>query len=253
LKHNIMLKDLAGRFQEASRDDESLVLEHLSLVRRIAYRLSAQMPRNLEVQDLISAGVVGLIQAVRDFDPSQKTSLKTYASIRIRGAILDAVREQDWVPRSVRERYKKYVATIHKLEERLRRAPEDDEIQKALGLSKESYYEFLEQARPLSFLNIEDLPLSVRRSKLVAGGGESSGKMDPGLSAEFKEVRHLLAGAIEILPEREQRVIQLYYFEELNLKEIGQVLGVGESRVCQLHTQALMRLKGKLKEEGIGK
>lgn len=241
-----MQKDLARCFQEAPRPaDDLAIVDHLPLVRRIAYRLSAQMPRSLDLQDLIGAGVIGLVQAARDYDAAHKSSFKTYASIRIRGAILDAIRERDPVPRSVRDRYKQYVRVIQDLENRLGRQPEDEEIRKELGLSKRSYEIFLDKARPLSFLSLDDLPLSRKDGEPASGEGPYR-MLDPGFSAEFSETRGLLAGAIGDLPEREQRVIQLYYYEELNLKEIGRVLGIGESRVCQLHTQALMRLKGSL-------
>lgn len=251
-----MPKNLASRFEETTKRDkrdESSILENLSLVRRIAYRLSVQMPKELEVRDLIGAGMIGLVQAARDYDPSHKSSFKTYATIRIRGAILDAVREQDWVPRSVRERYKKYTHAIRELEERLGRPPEDDEIRTALDLSKKSYATFLEKARPLSFLKLEDLPLAGQPAGAEGAVDSAFPANDPRAFAEFKEARDLLSVALDSLPDKEQKVIQLYYYEELNLKEIGQVLGIGESRVCQLHTQALMRLKGNLNKEEVWK
>ena len=244
-----MRKASAERFQELLKEEEDSILVHLPLVKWIAYRLAVRLPYNLEIQDLISAGTLGLLQAMRDFDPSRKNRFETYASIRIRGAMLDAIREQDWAPRSFRDRYKKYVHSIHELGKRLGRAPEDDEIRVELGLSQEQYASFLTRARPLSFLSLEDLQVSQRSLDEGPGKVSHAKTVDPAVAAELQEVRELLAGAIDSLPEREQRIIQLYYFEELNLKEIGKVLGIGESRVCQLQAQALMRLKGKLRKE----
>jgi RNA polymerase sigma factor for flagellar operon FliA len=208
------------------------------------------MPETLDVQDLISAGTVGLLQALRDFDPSRNNQFKTYASIRIRGAMLDAIREQDWVPRSFRDRYKQYVQRLNELTNRLGREPNEEEIRDDLGLSQEKYEAFLRRARSLSFLSLEELHVSDETAAEVSGK-DQEWKKNPALSAEFSEVRSLLARAIDSLPEREGLIIQLYYYEELNLKEIGKVLGVGESRVCQLQTQALMRLKGKIRKEAL--
>jgi RNA polymerase sigma factor for flagellar operon FliA len=248
-----MRKASAERFRELPKEEEDSILAHLPLVKWIAYRLAVRLPYNLEIQDLISAGTLGLLQALRDFDPSRKNRFQTYASIRIRGAMLDAIREQDWAPRSFRDRYKKYIHSIHELGKRLGRPPEDDEIREELGLSQDQYESFLARARPLSFLSLEDLHLSQKALNEVPAKGYQVKNMDPGVAAELQEVRELLAQAIDSLPERERRIIQLYYFEELNLKEIGKVLGIGESRVCQLQAQALMRLKGKLRKEELAR
>lgn len=248
-----MSKASAEQLRDLQREEEESILEHLPLVKWIAYRLAVRLPYNLEVQDLISAGSLGLLQAMRDFDPSRKNRFQTYASIRIRGAMLDAIREQDWTPRSFRDRYKKYVHSIQELGRRLGRPPEDEEIREELGLTEDQYHSFLLRARPLSFLSLEDLHLSPRAVEEMAGKARRDKRTDPGLAAEYGEVRDMLADAIDSLPEREARIIQLYYFEELNLKEIGKVLGIGESRVCQLQSQALMRLKGKLSKEELSR
>lgn len=246
-----MGKATAEHFQRRLKEEEDSILVHLPLVKWIAYRLAVRLPYNLDIQDLISAGTLGLLQALRDFDPSRKNRFETYASIRIRGAMLDAIREQDWAPRSFRDRYKRYVHIIHELGRRLGRAPEDEEIREELGLSPEHYHAFLARARPLSFLSLDDLNLSEKAMEELASRGSHGKNVDPSVTAELREVREHLAHAIDSLPERERRIIQLYYFEELNLKEIGKVLGVGESRVCQLQAQALMRLKGKLRKEAL--
>lgn len=230
---------------EPGKEDQS-VLQYLPLVKGIAYRLAVRMPHRAEMQDLISAGVVGLMQAMRDYDPSRNNRFQTYAYIRIRGAMLDSIREQDWVPRSFRDRYKQFIQVIHDLSNRLGREPEEEEIREALEMTPEEYATFLEKARPLSFLSLDDLPLSRDALEGLARNPYASAVAGPGESAELQEVRQSLGDALDKLPEREKLVIQLYYFNELNLKEIGKVLGVGESRVCQIHTQALMRLKGRL-------
>ncbi len=248
-----MRKASAERFQGFHAEDEDSILAYLPLVKWIAYRLSVRLPANLDLQDLISAGTVGLLQAMRDFDPSRNNRFETYASIRIRGAMLDALREQDWVPRSFRDRYKKYVQCIDALGKKLGRPPDADEIRKDLGLTWKEYEAFLSRARPLSFLSLEDLHLSHGGVEALACGGATGAAMDPGVATELREVRDKLAEAIDSLPERERLIIQLYYFEELNQKEIGKVLEVGESRVCQLLGQALMRLKGKLRKEELGR
>ena len=248
-----MRNGLAGPFQESSKEVLPSAIEFLPLVKSLAYRLLARMPQKLEAQDLINAGIVGLLQAIRDYDPSRNSRLETYAYVRIRGAMLDAMRQQDWVPRSFRDRYKRYVQTIQQLAKRLGRQPDDDEISGALDLSRQEYEAFLERARPLSFLSLDDLPLSKQGQEGLSKSSLSSRLSDPGECAELREVRNVLGRAIDALPERERRVVQLYYYEELNLKEIGKVLGVGESRVCQIHTQALMRLKALLNELGFGK
>ena len=246
-----MTRAASQRDRELSPEREAYILEHLPFVRWLAYRLAVRMPETLDIQDLISAGTVGLLQALRDFDPSRKNQFKTYASIRIRGAMLDAIREHDWVPRSFRDRYKKYVQRLHALANRLGREPDEEEIRNDLGLSQEKYEAFLRRARSLSFLSLEELHLSDEMVAEVSGKDPESKRTNPALSAELSEVRSLLEKAVDSLPERERLIIQLYYYEELNLKEIGKILGVGESRVCQLQTQALMRLKGKLRKEAL--
>ncbi|MEW6441385.1 MAG: FliA/WhiG family RNA polymerase sigma factor [bacterium] len=248
-----MCSAVAERFQASPFVEGHAALKYLPMVKAMAHRLLARMPKELDPQDLVNAGIVGLLQAMRDFDPSRNVRLQTYAYVRIRGAMLDALREHDWVPRTFRDCYKKYIQSIQKLAERLGRQPDAEEIREALGLSDEMYEAFLERARPLSFLSLEDLPLSREAIEGISKSTFSARMRDPGQSAELTEVRDHLAKAIDVLPEKERRVVQLYYYEELNMKEIGKVLGVGESRVCQIHTQALMRLKAWMQHQGYPK
>jgi len=231
--------------------EQETVLSYLPLVRQIAGRLAMRMPPGLETQDLVGAGVLALIQALRELDASRKETGQAYVAIRVRGAMLDAIRKHDRVPRAVRDRYRQYVRAIRLLENRLGRAPDEQEIRSELGLSEEAYRVFLDQARPLSFLQIEEMSLSERALDEIARERKALDALSPESSAEWREIHAILSRAIDALPERERLVIELYYYEELNLKEIGALLGVGESRVCQLHTQALLRLKARLQKEDL--
>lgn len=240
------------RSQAASAPSEQeSVLSYLPLVRQIASRLALRMPPGLETQDLVGAGVLALIQALRELDASRKETGQAYVAIRVRGAMLDAIRKHDRIPRAVRDRYRQYVRAIRALENRLGRAPDEQEIRCELGLSEEAYQMFLDQARPLSFLQLEELSLSERALEEIARGKRAPDALSPESSAEWREIHAILGRAIDALPDRERLVIELYYYEELNLKEIGALLGVGESRVCQLHTQALLRLKARLQREDL--
>jgi len=232
--------------REASPEGEPSVLEYLPLVKGLAYRLAIRIPASLSVQDLVNAGMVGLLEALRDYEPRRKNRFVTYAYIRVRGAMLDAIREHCWVPRSFRDRYKRYVHAIRHLAEVLGREPEAHEIQQELGMTETEFETFLENARPLSFLSMDELQGPAQSEAASSEPGLASREPDPQECAERMEVRRLLARAIDALPKREKLVVQLYYYEYLSLKEIGKVFGVSESRVCQLHTQAIMRLKGRL-------
>ncbi len=242
----------AWRSQAASiPTEQEAVLSYLPLVRQIAGRLALRLPPGIETQDLVGAGVLALIQALRELDASRKETGQAYVAIRVRGPCWDAIRKHDRVPRAVRDRYRQYVRAIRSLENRLGRPPDEQEIRGELGLSEEAYRVFLDQARPLSFLQLEELTLSERALEEITREKRSPDALSPESSAEWREIHAILARAIDALPERERLVIELYYYEELNLKEIGALLGVGESRVCQLHTQALLRLKARLQREDL--
>jgi RNA polymerase sigma factor FliA len=228
---------------------DRLILTYAPLVKFVAGRVGASLPAHVDEQDLVSYGLLGLIGAIERFDPSREIKFETFAMARIRGAIIDELRSLDWVPRSVRTRARQIERAIAGLEKELHRAPTDEEIAKKLGVTEQE---------------LDDSLLEISRSSVGAldelwspagGGGDSIALIDtiedeagpdPEASLELTEVKEALAEAISDLPEREKLVVTLYYYEELTLREIGEVLGVTESRVSQLHTKAILRLKAHL-------
>ncbi|MBS3957790.1 MAG: RNA polymerase sigma factor FliA [Xanthomonadaceae bacterium] len=218
-----------------------VVERHADLVRRIAHHLAARLPASIEIDDLVQAGMLGLIEAARNFDSEQGASFETYASIRIRGAMIDEIRKGDWAPRSVRRRSREAAEAIRRIEQSTGRAASPAEVARALGLGAEDYARLLEDAVAGQVLSL-DSHLEDHGEAGVAVPGRDS----PERRLQAEQFRHELAGAIGGLPEREQLVLSLYYEQELNLREIGAVLGVSESRVCQIHGQAMLRLRARL-------
>jgi RNA polymerase sigma factor for flagellar operon FliA len=222
---------------------DSIVLRYAPLVKRIAYHLRNRLPPSMGMDDLLQTGMIGLLEATRQYDASQGASFETYAGIRIRGAMLDEVRRQDWTPRSVHRKSHDVAEAIRAIEARTRRSATDAEVAEHLGISLEEYGKILLDASGCRLFSLEELQETgdVRLER----GGEKGSLPAAALSEEtFKSA---LAKAITGLPEKEQLVISLYYDEELNMREIGQVLGVSESRVCQINTQAILRLRARLK------
>lgn len=222
---------------------EDLVEQYAHLVRRIAYHLAGRLPASVEVGDLIQAGMLGLIEAANRYTGSRGARFETYAGIRIRGAMLDELRKTDWAPRSVHRKVREMVEAIRKLEGRLGHRPRDVDIAEEMGVSLDEYHDIASEAVSCRMFSTEDLSPANSDTGTVAADGASP---EQGLQEERTEAA--LAEAIEALPEREQLVMNMYYDDELNLREIGEVLGVSESRVCQLHGQALARLKARLAE-----
>jgi len=240
------LKDYRSTVDPKVKDE--IIIEYAPLIKFIALKIASRLPSNIELDDLISCGVIGLMDAIEKFDPDRDNKFKTYAEFRIRGAILDELRAQDWVPRSVREKAKLVEKTYSKLEASLGRPATDEEMCKELSISQDEFYDLLNKAKSISLLNIDDSALFNRGDKkLMAGLLENSRSANPYNAVSYKNLRETLKEGIKTLPEKQRLVLSLYYYEDLNLKEIGQVLDVTESRVSQLHTQALIKLKTKLR------
>ena len=228
---------------------EDLVTTHAPLVKRIAYHLMNRLPPSVQVEDLIQAGMIGLLEAASNYDAGQGATFETYAGIRIRGAMLDEMRRSDWTPRSVHRKARKVAEVMREIEHAEGRDARDVEVAEALDMSLEDYHQILADASGARIFSYEELSefgevvpgeLNTRiRNQMLEG---------PLKGLENHHFKDALAEAIAGLPERERLVIALYYDEELNLREIGQVLGVSESRVCQIHSQAALRLRSRLDE-----
>lgn len=231
---------------EATQKDD-LIREYAPLIKFIAQKIAVRLPSNIELDDLISAGVIGLMDAIEKYDSSRDNKFKTYAEFRIRGAILDELRAQDWVPRSIRDKAKLLDKTMVQLEADLGRAATDEEIAKSLNINLDEFYDLVNQVRPVSLLPIDQAQtFSNTDKKSIMDILEGSRTNNPFNQLNVKSIKEVVANAIEELPERQRLVLSLYYYEDLNLKEIGQVLRVTESRVSQLHAQAVTRLRAKL-------
>jgi RNA polymerase sigma factor for flagellar operon FliA len=229
---------------------DKLILHYSPLVKYVAGRISASLPQNVDTADLVSYGIFGLIDAIEKFDITREIKFETYAIARIKGAIIDELRALDWVPRSVRSRARELERAYVELENALKRVPSDEEVAKHLGISLDDLADLLTQLSYTSVVALEEL---------WAVGGEKDDKVslmdtledtsatDPSLIYEVEEMKGILADAIDRLPQREKIVVALYYYEGLTLREIGEVLGVTESRVSQLHTKAVIRLRARLR------
>ncbi len=247
----IELKDLWRRYKD-DRDEkarERLVLAYAPLVKYVAGRMSSGLPSHVEEADLISYGLLGLISAIERFEPEREIKFETFAMTRIRGAIIDELRSLDWVPRSVRSRAREIEVAQQKLENTLQRAPTEEELADKLGVSEEELQESLLEIANSSVYALDELWAisdSSGDSVSLLDTISDPSAADPQEALDSSEVKDRLAESIASLPEREQLVVALYYYEGLTLREIGEVLGVTESRVSQLHTKAVMRLKSHL-------
>lgn len=227
------------------RSGQELVEQYAPLVKRIAHHLMARLPASVVLDDLIQAGMLGLLEAMRKYDPGKGASFETYAGIRIRGAIIDEVRRGDWTPRSVHRNGRRVSEAIAAVERRTGRDASDSDVAAELGISIDAYHALLQDSAESRLFSFDELAESGEHSAGEQFAGSGPGPSQQIQSGAFKEA---LARAIEGLPEREKLVLALYYDEELNLKEIGKVLGVTESRVSQIHSQAAARLRGRLRD-----
>lgn len=226
----------------------AMVEEYLPLVKYVSNRIAGRLPSHIEVDDLINAGVIGLIDAIEKFDPARKIKFKTYAEFRVKGAILDELRALDWVPRSTRQKSTRIERAFTELEHQLGRSASDHEVVAHLGISFETYHQMLVEAHGISLLSLDEIHSddsdSPDRNLLEFLADPET--VDPAETMNLDQVYQIVAESIDALPEKERLVISLYYYDELTMKEIGQVLEITESRISQIHTKAILRLRGRL-------
>jgi RNA polymerase sigma factor for flagellar operon FliA len=226
---------------------EALIKEFAPTIKYLASRLAVRLPSYLDAEDLFSVGLIGLLNAFDRYDPTREAKFKTYAEYRIRGAMLDEIRSMDWIPRSVRDRITLLQRTCEGLQKRLGRPPSEEEIGEAMGLNQEELSDFLTRSQGAFVLSLDDLDSHEPEPRMLLQCLADQQAKDPLAELVGASKRKQLAVAIEDLPQKERLVLTLYYYEELTMKEIGKVLSVTESRVSQLHSQALLRLKTTLK------
>jgi RNA polymerase sigma factor FliA len=243
-------KEFKANGESATR--ERLILHYAPLVKYVAGRVGVGLPPNIEQADLVSYGIFGLIDAIEKFDLSRAIKFETYAISRIKGAIIDELRSIDWIPRSIRSKAREVERAYAALEAKLHRTPTEPEVAAELGIGLDELHSIFGQVSFVNVLALDEL-LNVNGEKgdkvSLVDTLEDTRVEDPVRAFESQETKHLLARAINLLPEREKIVVTLYYYEGLTLAEIGQVLGVTESRICQMHTKAVLQLRGKLADQ----
>ena len=227
---------------------DQLIQRFAPLVKRIAYHLMARLPSSVQVDDLVQNGMMGLLDAINRFESGMGAQFETYAAQRVRGAMLDGLRENDWLPRSLRRDFRRIEETIAQLEQHYGRPPSEQELAKAMGMSLAEYQKMLQDARGHQLISFEDMVEDSDDDYLERHLKDETN--EPSRILEDQNLHRLLAQGIEQLPEREKLMMALYYEQDLNLREIGEVMGVTESRVCQLHTQAVARLRARIFGEG---
>ena len=228
---------------------EEVIIQYSPMIKYVANRIAMRLPPHIEVDDLISVGVLGLMDAITKYDSSRGAKFKTYAEFRVRGAILDELRSMDWVPRSIRQKASQVDKVVQGLQAKLRRTPEDEEVAQEMGLSLDQFHETLNETKSIPIFSLEDLGIAKesgdQQSLLDCLAGKADA--DPQTQIRLVELKEIIAKAIDALPEKERLMVSLYYYEELTMKEIGAVLDITESRVSQIHSKAVYRLRTKLK------
>lgn len=229
-------------------EKEELIKSYLPLVKRVVHRLSGRLPKEIDVKEMLNSGIIGLVDALEKYDPKHETNFTTYAQFRIRGAILDSFRTQDWLPRSLRFKSQRIEQAYHRIEQKLGRPATDEEVAAELGVSMDELQALLGEVGSIVMLSFEELGFGhgderFQAEEMLAGSQTN----DPLNKLLGSEKISLVARALDRLPEKERLVISLYFYEELNLKEIGEILGVTESRASQVRSRALIRLKNYLK------
>jgi RNA polymerase sigma factor FliA len=232
---------------------EKMVLQYAPLIKYIASRLALRLPSHISLEDLVSSGIIGLIDAVQKFDPSKNINFKTYAEFRIKGAMLDELRSLDWIPRSIRKKSHLLENAYAQLQKDLGRPAEAEEVAELLGLELAEFYQLLDETKAVSMVALEEGRKNVSgqvnylEHELLETIQDDESQ-DSLFTVHFGELQEIMVQAIESLPDKEKLLISLYYYEELTMKEIGQIMGYTESRISQLHTQAMFRLRYKLRE-----
>ena len=237
------------RVRVGSAVEEQLVEKHIPLVKNVVGRLAMTLPPHVDGEDLYSAGLTGLLNAIRQYDPAAGTSFETYARLRIRGAVFDELRRMDWVPRSVHTKARKVQTAMQQIEQRQGRVATDQEVAKALNLSLTEYRQWLEEVRPATFVCLDAAFNSEFDDAVSPYESIADPRQENPLDGTFRrEVSALIAERIQQLPEMQRKVLSLYYFEDMRLREIAEAFGLTESRICQIHAQAVLAIKSYLQK-----
>ena len=243
------IEQVTEEIEITTENREEVIKQYSPMIKYVANRIAMRLPPHIEVDDLISVGVLGLIDAITKYDPTRGAKFKTYAEFRVRGAILDELRSMDWVPRSVRQKASNIDSVVQKLQSTLGRPPEDEEVAGEMGISLDQFFDTLNETKSMPVLSLEGLGIAKETGEqqslldCLAGKGDT----DPETQIRLNELKVIIAQAIDTLPEKARLMISLYYYEELTMKEIGVVLDVTESRVSQIHSKAVFKLCTELK------
>ncbi len=229
---------------------EQIIKDYVPLVKFVAHRIASRLPSHVELDDLINSGILGLMDAIEKFEPARNIKFKTYAELRVKGAILDGLRDLDWVPRSLRRKKKDIEGAYHLLEQQMGRAATDEEVALHLGIPLEELHRNLDDLKGVTLGTFVEVGEDGEGESLISFVPDPDAE-DPSQTFQASEIKEILRDAMELLPKKEKFVVQLYYFDELTMKEIGTLLNITESRVSQLHTKAMLRLRGKLLEKHI--
>jgi len=243
------IKPATEEIEITAENREEVIIRYSPMIKYVANRIAMRLPPHIEVDDLISVGVLGLMDAISKYDSSRGAKFKTYAEFRVRGAILDELRAMDWVPRSIRQKASSVDKVVQSLQVKLSRSPEDQEVAKEMGVSLEQFHATLNETKSIPVFSLDDLGIAKdsgeQQSLLDCLAGKADA--DPQTQIRLTELKEIIAKAIDTLPEKERLMVSLYYYEELTMKEIGAVLEITESRVSQIHSKAVYRLRTKLK------
>ncbi len=243
------IKQAAEEIEITAENQEEVIKRYSPMIKYVANRIAMRLPPHIEVDDLISVGVLGLMDAISKYDSSRGAKFKTYAEFRVRGAILDELRAMDWVPRSIRQKASSVDKVVQALQGKLSRSPEDEEVAKEMGMSLDQFHDTLNETKSIPIFSLEDLGIAKesgeQQSLLDCLAGKADA--DPQTQIRLIELKEIIAKAIDALPEKERLMVSLYYYEELTMKEIGAVLEITESRISQIHSKAVYRLRTKLK------